>query len=194
MDRRKSETIAINALLCTLIIIFTALPIGIGPVRLAVLMLVPVMVAAQTLRFGSALFAGTFLGIASCVTAFIAPSSPVAFALQNPLISIVPRMLVGIITYLIYRGIRACIKNEKLSFSLASSISSVVGVLTNTGFVSLFIWLFYGKTGLQGTPIDGIFMETFILANFVVEIIVCTIITPPISLAVTKVMRRSGGR
>ena len=180
-------------MLCTLTIVFCAVPITIGPIRLAVLMLVPTLVTSQTQRLGTAIFAGLFLGITSMVTSFIAPGL-LAPAFQNPLISVLPRIFIGLVTYGVYHLLKKIIKAEKVGELIAGIVSAMSGVLTNTGLVSLMLWAFYGKTGIQGTAIDATFMETVILANFAIEIVVCTIITPPISLAVSKTMNRAGGR
>ena len=194
MNRRKSLSLAINALLCTLIIVFTAVPITIGPVRLAVLMLVPVLVAGQTGGLGTAVFSGTFLGIVSLITSFVAPTSPLSYAFQNPMISVFPRLFIGLVVYGVYHFFLKVISNEKIAVSVGGTLSAILGVMTNTGLVSLMLWAFYGKTGIQGTVVDGAFMQTVILANFLVEVVVCAIITPPISLAVRKTMDRAGGQ
>ena len=48
MRKPKAATIAVNAILFALILIFMMVPIQIGPLRLAVLMLIPVLIAGQT--------------------------------------------------------------------------------------------------------------------------------------------------
>ena len=194
MNRRKSVNIAINALLCTLTIVFCVVPISIGPIRLAVLMLVPTLVAGQTEKLGTSIFAGLFLGFVSMITSFVAPVSLLSPAFQNPLISVLPRIFIGIVVYFSYHLLKKVIKSDKLGTAVAGAVSSMLGVMTNTGLVSLMLWAFYGKTGIQGTQIDAAFMETVILANFAIEIIICTLITPPISLAVRKTIDRAGGQ
>lgn len=190
MKKSTTATIAINAILFALILIFMMVPIQIGPLRLAVLMLIPVLIAGQTQKLSVAIASGTFLGLVSFITSLIMPSSVLSYIFNNPLVSVLPRACIGIVVYFSYKLIKKLIKNDIAGHTVGALVSSMLGVMTNTGLVSLMTWIFYHGKDISGTVINAEFMLTVILANFVIELIVCTIITPPISLAVKKTMER----
>lgn len=194
MRKPRAATIAVNAILFALILIFMMVPIQIGPLRLAVLMLIPVLIAGQTQKPGVAIAAGTFLGLVSFITSVVMPTSVLSYIFNNPLVSVLPRACIGVVVYLTYRLIRKPIKNEALGHAVASFVSSILGVITNTGLVSLMLWIFYHGKDISGTVIDAEFMLGVILANFVIELIVCALLTPPISLAVKKTVERADRR
>jgi uncharacterized membrane protein len=88
---------------------------------------------------------GFIFGLFSLIRAATSPTSPVDVFFTNPLISILPRMIIGITTWLVYRAFR-----EKW-LTVAVITSSVVGSLTNTvlvlgalGAVGAFPWTLIG--------------------------------------------------
>lgn len=191
---RKSKIIATNAILAALILIFALIPILPIGVNLAVLTLVPVFIAGQIAGLRSALFAGFFLGIISCISSFIMPT-PIAPLFRNPLVSILPRIMVGLVAWLVYKGISKTLSKTKmkpvLAHMLSASASAGLAVITNTGLVLAMIWAFYNGKTVGDTAITGEFMMTLISINFVIEFIGGILITPPLSYAVRKSLYKS---
>lgn len=190
---RRSRTLAINALLATLIVIFTFIPLMPIGVSLAALMLLPVLIAGQIESWRSALFAGTFLGIMSCIASFVIPS-PIAGAFHNPIVSIAPRIFVGLVAWVAYKVMSRAtkkIKSPLLAHTISSAVSAASAVLTNTGLVLSMIWAFYGGKNVGETAITATYMMGLISINFAIEIVVCTLLTPPIAYAIRKSLNKS---
>jgi len=72
---------------------------------------------------------GAIFGIFSLVQAAIAPTGVVDPAFQDPLVSVLPRLFIGVVTWAVYRAVRPV--NELLALALAAA----AGTLTNTVLV-----------------------------------------------------------
>lgn len=106
----KIKRIALLALMLALTIIFCFVPIQFGAITLA-LMILPTIVVAQTCSFSTSIFMALMMGIINYIAWFTTKAaSPVAPIFQNPLVCILPRVLIGVVSYLSRVGL------EKLFF------------------------------------------------------------------------------
>lgn len=211
---RNSRTIAINAILFALTIVLTvinsALPIP--GVSIAFLMLLPVLIASQVERLSTAAFTGFVLGLSSLVCAFIFPNvmSPLFY---NPLVSVLPRILIGIVSWAVFRYTNIAIdkivdivnnkKNRTQSkdtdplkrkgaarFPFVSAFSAMMGVITNTGIVLAMMWIFFNNKIVGEMVINAQFFTALLSLNFVIEIAVCAVLVPPIVYAIKIVLKQ----
>lgn len=188
---KKSLFIAVNAVLIALALVFMAIPISIGPVSLAVLMLIPVIIASQTLGLKSAILNSAALGLMSCLFSLLFPVSPLAVLFRNPLVSVLPRLFIGPVIYWVYKGVDKALKNRKGGEYIASVVGTVSGVMTNTFLVVFMLWALYFDKEIGGTVISTEFLTGLLALNFVIEITVCAVIAPPIVAAVKKILGKS---
>ena len=72
---------------------------------------------------------GAIFGIFSLVQAAVAPTGVVDPAFQDPLVSVLPRLFIGVVAWAVYRAARPV--NEILALALAAA----AGTLTNTVLV-----------------------------------------------------------
>lgn len=70
--------------------------------------------------------------------------------------------------------------------AVIDAVSSAMGVLSNTALVLGMIWLFYGGKTVGDSAITAEFMMGLVSLNFVIEVIVMTVLTPPIVYAIRK--------
>lgn len=211
---RNSRTIAINAILFALTIVLTvinsALPIP--GVSIAFLMLLPVLIASQVERLSTAAFTGFVLGLSSLVCAFIFPNvmSPLFY---NPLVSVLPRMIIGIVSWAVFRYTNIAIDkiagsvNKKKNkpqpkdteplkrkgaarFPFVSAFSAMMGVITNTGIVLAMMWIFFNNKIVGEMVINAQFFTALLSLNFVIEIAVCAVLVPPIVYAIKIVLKQ----
>src|SRR5690554_6555235 len=96
MKLTRTKFITVNALLCAIVLLFILVPITIGTVQLAFIPLVAVIISAEFVGWKNGLFTGLFFGIVSLASAYLRPASLLYFAFQNPMVSILPRILIGI--------------------------------------------------------------------------------------------------
>ncbi|MGN0796144.1 MAG: ECF transporter S component [Christensenellales bacterium] len=187
-----TKQIAIIALLLAMMIIFAFVPINIAGTSIAVLPLIAIFIACQVEGGKVGFFMGFAFGMLSLISAIAVPQilSPVFY---NPMVSVVPRLLIGITTYFSYVGLRKGFKRvfknkdkkvaTRINILLSSSISSAVGTITNTSLVIAMIYAFNAGKAYGGIVINAAFLSALVGINFVIEIAVAMILTPPIVLA-----------
>lgn len=101
---KKSKRIAIIAFMLALTAIFCFVPVPIGPVTLG-LMIVPTLIAAQATDFKTTLAIAIFLGLVNQIAWFTTKAAlPTAPVFQNPLVCILPRVMIGVVSWAVYHG------------------------------------------------------------------------------------------
>ncbi|HLS52656.1 MAG TPA: ECF transporter S component, partial [Tissierellaceae bacterium] len=119
MKKANSFTIrkmVLVGMLGAISIVLGMTPLGfipIGPTR-ATIMHIPVIIGAITAGPLVGGLVGLIFGLFSIFQAITNPT-PVSFVFLNPLVSVLPRILIGLVTYYIYEGLkRLGDKNTKL--------------------------------------------------------------------------------
>ena len=187
----STKDIAVAAIFLSLILIFVLVPIPMpSGLSLAVVPLIAVILAADVSGFGMGLFAGTAFGIASLINAFLHPTL-MAPMFYNPLVSVVPRMIIPITTYFSFRLMKKLLakRSDDASTYVASTVSAAVGVLTNTGLVLSMMAAFnFGKV-FGEKVIDAAFFGSLLGLNFLFEISICSLLAPIITTALRLALR-----
>lgn len=85
-------------------------------------------------------------------------------------------------------GVDAAKKDElpRLLQALTDGVACLAGVLTNTGLVLGMMWAIYGGKSVNDTLISPEFMTAMLSINFVIEVVLFPLITPPVIYAVRK--------
>lgn len=188
MELSRTKFITINALLCAIVLLFVFVPISIGTIHLAFIPLVAIIISAEFVGLKNGIFTGFFFGIVSLISSYINPTSILYFAFQNPLISVLPRILIGISAYYAAKGVRKLLPKLPEVFSFGAG--AFAGVVTNTiGVLGLILVRYHGKGLANGIAINLKFISAIIVTNSLIEILICTAITPPIVLALKKAFK-----
>lgn len=142
---------------------------------------IPVIIGSVVLgpAVGTAL--GATWGITNWINAMMLATAD-AIVFQNPLVSVVPRVLVGVAASWAYVGLNKLIKKK----SIPIVITSIIASLTNTVLVLTALNLF-GTSALfnLGDTIETIITVAFGM-NGLIEIAVAVIIPLPIILVLQK--------
>ncbi len=183
MKKTKTRRIALLGIFTTLLIVQTFVPfmgyIPIPPLNPTIIH-ITVIVAAITMGTVDGMIVGGIWGIIRMIKAFTMPASPLDLLLwTNPLIAVLPRVLIGLFAGLFYHTVR----NKKGTHTLLrTSTSALIGSFTNTIFVLLFIYLFYGQQYAQALSIDysnlAYFLGTIVVTNGLAEAISAAILVP----------------
>lgn len=205
MKRKRKRTkyaadVAILGITITLIIIlqlFAALLQKLGmPMSLA-LGLIPVFVVSQTHGIKHGVICGAFFGLITLVfSAISAAAIPIYTVTINPLVSVFPRIMVGVVCALTFGGLMRVARKRNPSPTVnqnrlrtlgISATATVVGVLTNTIlYLGMFFAFAHGKT-FDGLVIDMRWILASIVAlNTVIELVLFTVAIPPIVYALTQ--------
>ena len=103
---------------------------------------------------------------------------------MNPLVSILPRLLIGPCAYFVFRGVQKLTKKRALSAGCAA----VVGTLTNTVGVMGFIYILYAQQYAAAMGLDPATVGAAILSasalNGIPECAVAVIVTVGVTAAV----------
>ena len=190
METSKTKRIALLSIMLALTIVFCFVPVQIGPISLAV-MILPVLIIAQVEDFKMTTILSFMMGCINLIAWYTTKAaSPIAPIFQNPIICIVPRTLVGVVAWLTSHGLKKLIKpsiKKGLQIILEQGsiiLSTALGVMSNTVFVGIFTLLFYNNSTLKtGVAIDIEYILAWFGLNFAVEVIAFSLLVPPIVLA-----------
>ncbi|MDR2657411.1 MAG: ECF transporter S component [Oscillospiraceae bacterium] len=193
-ELRKSLTdtrsIAVTGMLLAVMLLITFMPFlnfQIGPLRVTLLH-IPVLIGVIAEGLPVGLILGGAFGIISLLRAFSTPSAT-SFVLQNPIIAILPRLLIPVVAYLVTRSVRAATKRSLI----AETAGAFCGAATNTVLVLSLIALLYGERyglAMQGLGrLDALHVILFstALTNGLPEAVVAAIMVP----AVIGALRRA---
>ena len=208
MRNNKTFNLTLIAIFTALIVLQTYVP------NLGYIVIIPTLPAISTIvltvTIGGALLgpkSGAVLGLIwgslSLLSAYTRATDMVTLLLfRNPVIAIVPRVLVGVFAGLVVLAFK---KNQLQAIGLG--LSGLIVALTNTLFVIILSSLFYmGNSAtlvsqLGNSPLGAVNPENPLIIilfialglNGVVEAVVGTIITPIIVTPLQRVLRRLRG-
>ncbi|WHH60527.1 ECF transporter S component [Petroclostridium sp. X23] len=146
---------------------------------------------------------GLLFGIFSIIQNMMVPT-PLSFALLNPLVSVLPRILIGITSYYAYKAI--IIKSDVVTVSVANrvfkviaeavktSIAAAVGTATNTIGVLGMIYILYAAPFAELRNVDvskvGSVIAGIAVTNGIPEVIAAMIISTAVITALKKIVKR----
>ena len=158
------------------------------PFMKATIMHIPVIIGAiiegPIVR---ALVGGVF-GLFSMYQAFTTPT-PTSFIFYNPIIAIIPRVLIGIVAYYVYKFLKNKFKKDSTSIGIAA----VIGTMTNTVGVLGLTYLIYLEKYSHALGIapsaTGAAIATVGVTNGIPEAILSALITIPVVLTLKKIKK-----
>lgn len=154
--KKQTQTMVMTAAFAALIIMLAFIP-GLGFIPLGVInattVHIPVILGALLLgpKYGAVL--GAMFGLTSFINnSFISPNltsfvfSPFVSGggVKSIIICFIPRILIGVVAYYVFIGVKKLLKNKKGSVSAALVIAGVAGSLTNTLLVMNGIYVLFG--------------------------------------------------
>lgn len=170
---KKTKEFTLTAMFLALMILLAVTPLGfipLGPIN-ATTMHIPVIIASIVLgpKIGAGL--GGIFGLISLIRAtamptilsfVFSPFIPVLGtsqgSLKSLLIVFIPRILIGIVPYFVFMGLKKIMKNKKQSVSLF--LAGLAGSLVNTILVMNMIYFLFSESyaaviGKSGSAVYG---------------------------------------
>jgi len=187
----SSSDIATAAIFLSFILIFVLVPMpNPAGLSMAFIPLIAVILACDVKGLGMGLFTGLSFGIASLINSYLHPTL-LAPIFHNPMVSVVPRIIIPISAYFAFKGVKWLFRKRSADAStyLASITSSVAGVCTNTGLVLAMMAAFELGHVYGNTKIDAAFFGGLLGLNFLIEIVICTLVTPMVATALRIALR-----
>ncbi len=190
---KNTMKIAFAGILIALMFVLSWTVLGMIPLGVASATTVFIPVCIGIIFFDDFKYAvifGLFFGIVSLVRSFV-PQGFLDPYFQNPIVSVLPRLLVGIVGYLIFKGLTKLIKNRVI----VSSITGGAVALINTIFTIGILILVYFHDVNQVFADNGFSiltaLKTISLLNMLPEIAVGAILTPIIIKVLDKISNKN---
>lgn len=208
-SRTQNQQMVLTALFTAIIILMAFVPF-LGYINLvlikATLIHVPVIIGSIVLGPKKGGFLGFVFGVTSLINNTINPSL-LSFAFSpfysigevggnfwSVVICFIPRILVGVVPYFVYIGIKKLLKNKKGSDFLALPVASAVGAFTNTLLVMNLIYVCFANefATVKEIAVDAVYgvILGIIAANGVPEAIVAVVLCTAICKALFALSRK----
>ena len=195
----KSKDIAYIGIFSALVVVLQAIAeitriLGL-PMSLA-LGLIPVLVAGQLRGVKTGVIVGGVFGLTSLILAVIYVASlPNSYAqiIINPLVSVFPRIMVGLVSALVYKAFTRRGERSRAKRYVFSAVSALLGVVTNTVlFLGMYAAFAYGRT-FDDATIDFKWIITAVVAiNTIIEAVAFPLITGGVVSAVESKTLKGG--
>lgn len=204
MQKRKIREMAQLAILIAVMIVLAVTPFGfhlrIGPIEMS-LMVIPVAIGAIVLGPVSGAILGFVFGLTSFIECFGGSAFGMFLMTISPVMTfiacMVPRILCGFLSGLVFKGLRKFDRTKIVSFFAASLSTALLNTIFFIGVILLFFWnndTFLAKMTEWGMPIENlwVFIIAFVGINGVIEAAVNFIVAAPIAKAIVRFVNRDG--
>lgn len=189
VNDNKAKVVAQYALMFALIMVAMSIDklISVFSLSMAIfVLLVTNSLAMLDNRWISAILAGTFFGLASLFKELVFPSGFYQYII-NPLVSVLPRVIMGITLFGTYRLMLLATKKMRSSYgrqTLCMTIAVLIGLITNT---MLFLSALYIHQVVSGdnTTILAV-LKIVSIVNILPEYLVSLILVPHLVLGVRR--------
>lgn len=203
-NKKEIKGMVLTALFSAIIIIMAFTPLGYIPLGVinATIIQIPVIIGSLFCGPKQGAFLGFLFGFTSFLKNTILPATLSAFVfspvlaggmfgirgmLCSTFICFVPRILVGVLPYYIYKGLKRVSKWKTINFAIAG----VIGAFTNTFFVMGSIYILYkdeyaAAQGIDPAAVLGV-IGGIIGFNGVIEAILSGILVSAIGVVLNKI-------
>lgn len=203
-EKKEIQGLVLTALFSAIIIIMAFTPLGYIPLGIinATIIQIPVIVGALFCGPKQGAFLGFLFGLTSFLKNTIMPATLSAFVFSPVLaagmfgakgvvfstfICFVPRILVGVLPYYVYKVLKNCSKWKTLNFVVAG----VVGAFTNTFLVMGSIYVLYKDAYAAAQGIDPVAVLGVIAGiigfNGVLEALLSGVIVSAVGAVLVKI-------
>lgn len=206
----KYRDFVLLALFTAIIFVLGFTPLGMIPLGLikATTLYVPVIVGCLLLgpKYGAVL--GFMFGLVSFLSNTLQPAvlsfafSPLVPVPGTPngsplslVICFIPRILVGVVPWFVYRGMQHLMKESRKGEILSMALAGGCGALLNTGLVMSLIYILFrdayaAANGIAVDAVAGVVLGV-VGSNGVAEMILAILLVPAIGKILVQLKRRS---
>ena len=191
-SKKKTSTrkLTVTGMMIAITMILAYTPLGIIPLQpvSATITHIPTIIIALLEGPIVGAIIGAAFGIVSLIKALTQPPGILGPYFINPLVSILPRVLIGIIAGYSYKGFLNVIKNGTLCAVLASALGSLTNTLGAMGMIYvLYLSDMTQKLGTAAGPVIWGIITTYGIVEMLAAAVICTTVV----LALKKAVYRS---
>ncbi len=192
MNKNKNITVAKLGMITALVVVALGLDTIISmsfPIKIAAVSIITVATVSELFGFYYSIYACAVFGVISLLRAYTVPAfTSVAF--QNPLISVLPRILISLFVCGIYYSFSKMFanKNPFLKETLPAALGGAFCAISNTVLVISAMSIFSGGGGDVLTSV----VQTFIGVNGIIEILCGAFVVPAVAVPLKKIFIKKG--
>ncbi|HHU92537.1 MAG TPA: ECF transporter S component [Halanaerobiaceae bacterium] len=183
---RNTRSLTILAVMLAITIILDVTPLGAIPLGSisATVLHIPTIITGLIAGPVAGLIMGTLLGLVSLLHALTRPVTPLDPLFINPLVSVLPRIFIGLVAYYVYVGVKKLFRKERAGETVSTLLAGAAGSLTNTALVFLMLYLIYARRVVEivGAAFNVILISVF-TTNAIAEAVISAIVTTAIVVA-----------
>lgn len=183
---KSPRSLAFLGLMLGITIVLDLSPLGAIPLGTisAVITHIPTIITGMILGPVAGFAMGTSLGLISMIHALARPMTVLDPLFINPLVSVLPRMFIGVASYYVYTGLSRLFMSKSLKNSVCAFAGGLAGSLTNTALVFLMLYLVYAQEVVDkiGAPFQAILLAVF-TTNAIAEALIAGLISVPVVAA-----------
>lgn len=192
MKKMSTKELVTTAVLSAIIVILGYTPLGLIPLPTMTATILHIPVAIGAILYGPkiGLALGTVMGLTTLSKAILAPVSPLDLLFRNPLVSVVPRALMGLLTAYVFIALRKVIKKSSVTVGIAAAIASIANTVLTLGALVIVYSKQLGQI-LQELNIPGTviaFVVGIASTSGIAEAVITVIIIVPVILALKKTL------
>lgn len=190
MKKMSTKEMVITAVLSAIIVILGYTPLGLIPLPTMTATILHIPVAIGAILYGPkiGLALGTVMGLTTLSKAMLAPASPLDPLFINPLVSVLPRALMGLLTAYVFIALTKVTKRSSIKIGIAAAMASIANtVLTLGALVIVYskqIEQILQELNVPGTVIA--FVVGIASTSGISETVITVIIIVPVILALRK--------
>jgi len=194
---KDTRTMVTLGLMLAITIILDLTPLGAIPIGAvsATITHIPTIITGIILGPVAGFIMGTSLGIVSLLHALTRPATILDPLFINPLVSVLPRMFIGVVAYYAYTWTKHFFKNNNLGDTIAAVVGGVLGSMTNTILVLSMLYIVYvndiiEKLSMESAKAVRSMFVLIVLNNAILEAVVAGVLTSAIAVAYFRYNRR----
>lgn len=183
----RTRKIAITGMLGAVSIALSFTPLGYLPLGFfsVTTMHMPVIIAAILEGPIVGALVGLIFGTTSLLKHLVTPQ-PISFIFWNPLVSVLPRILIGVLSYYFYKMLSSTSMNKKWIYFF----TGIFGTFVNTFFVLGGAYVIYAKDLVERLQLPSgaaVFLWGIAAKNGIPEMLISAAITASVVTAVSKI-------
>lgn len=158
------------------------------PFMKATIMHIPVIIGAVLEGPLVGATVGLVFGLFSIYQNITAPTA-MSVVFMNPIIAIIPRVLIGITSYYVYKFIIKKFNKDNLAYALSAAVGSMTNTIGVLGLTYLLCLQQYAEAKKISTDAVAGMIGTIIATNGVIECIVTVIILVPVLNGLVRIFK-----
>ncbi|MBN2221788.1 MAG: ECF transporter S component [Vallitaleaceae bacterium] len=185
--RKDTRLIVVTGMMLAITLILTFTPLGfiqVPPISITIMHL-PVIIAGVIAGPISGFIVGLGMGLASMFKA-ISSVNIADKVFVNPLVSVLPRIFIGVTSYYSYYYVKTLLQKLKsknlLKNGLATLVGALTGTLTNTILVLTMLYVVHFSKDLKAFD----FIKIAVTFNVALELVAAVLICVPVAVLVEK--------